>query len=200
MANTLPFGWKKLTPNRKAYLRQVERIREIEARTGKTIDIKTPQYIRKKDIQKLGKVRTEDVMSKGREMPNQEGVVLNHLQEMIDTLNINSLQDVLNEELSTEHISEHMQTTQSMRQSILKEILEEQIKKDGEEAVARRLNDRSSRRLVELAQNAIFPSDEDLAVASMIEFANLIKGEVMSVAEAEILESQYEEAFKATPK
>lgn len=198
MADNLPFGWKKLTANRREFLMQLERIQELEARTGKSMELKTPQYVRKRDIAKLSKIRARDVAKKGKEMPTQQGVVLGNLQNMIDNLNITSLQDFIYSDLSNDKISEHMQKVQEARQSIIKDILEQQIAEDGEAVVAQRLNDRSARRLVELAQNAILPSDEDLALSSMIEFANLIKGTKMSITEAKALENQYRGAYEQT--
>lgn len=198
MANNF-HGWTKLTPNRKEYIKEVERIQDIQYRVGKAIDIEFPKQVTKEDIERLKNIKTAYVREYGHEMPRAEDLVEDNIQSYFSTFNYNSADDIFKQEkLETFAKDETTIERQQARFDILKGVWEDAIEREGKKAVAQRLNDRSAKRIVELIENAIYPSEEELANASLLEFVNLVNGGPVSRDKAEYYSSLYEEAFNAT--
>lgn len=198
MAKNLPFGWTKLTTNRKEYIKELERIHDIQYRVGKQIDIQTPRVITKQEIEKLKQIRTADVRLYGKEVPRAEDLVDDTIQSYFTTFNYNNADDIFKQEkIETYAKDDTSVKRQQARFNTLKDVWNDAIAREGKRAVAQRLNDRSAKRIVELIENAIYPSDEELANASLLEFVNLINGGAVSTEQAEYYTHRYEEAYLA---
>lgn len=195
MANNLPSGWKKMTQNRLDYLKEYDRIQNLQLTTSRSMDIKIPLYVRQRDIKRLQGITQKTIMEQGRELPRQSDRVMDTVQEMVETFNFNILKGELSQIAPNTHTSPFLQAQQSGRIIEVRTILENAINESGADEVARRLNDRSARRLVELVQNAIYPSNEDESMNAVIEFATLVKGRPLTISEMEELTRSHEESF-----